>query len=164
MKESTRPGYRIWLIIFAVVFILGLAGIFGVRAFIALAMRYPDMLITLLPDLIRSSVFVVVDAVLGVAAIILAIRGTLKRSTYRVWLLIIAFGFVMHFGLGLITGIYATKFMIRYDFAHHKYEYYNLIGGGIITLIYAGLAVAAIIMSRRVKQSQLSTTHLSEQV
>jgi len=152
MKDRTRLGYRIWLIIFAVVFILGLVGIFGLRAFIALAMRYPDMLKTLLPDLIRSSVFVVVDALLAVAAIILAVNTTLKKSTYQLWLLIIAIGFVMHFGLGLITGIEAVKFMIRYDFAHHKYEYYNLIGGGVITLIYGGLAVVAYIVSRRIQR------------
>lgn len=156
MKERTMPGYRTWLIIFAVVFIIGLVGVFGLRALIAIAGRNPDMLNTLLPDLIRSSVFVVVDAVLGAAAIILAIRGTLKRSTYQLWLLIIAVGFVMHFGLGLITGIDAVKFMIRYDFAHHKNDYYNLIGSSIVTLIYGGLAVTAIIMSRRVKQNQLA--------
>ena len=156
MKESKMPGHRIWLIIFAVVFILCLVGIFGLRATIAISMRYPETLQTMLPDLIRSSVFVVVDAVLGVAAIILAIRGTLNKSVCRVWLLIIAFGFVMHFGLGLITGIEAVKFMIRYDFAHHKYDYYNLIGAGIITLIYAGLAVAAFVISSRAKQSQLA--------
>jgi hypothetical protein len=130
---------------------------------LGITMRHPETLQQMLPGLIRNGLFVAVDALLAVAAVILAMRGTLKSSTYQLWLLIIAIGFLMHFGLGLISGVDAAKFMIRYDFAHHKFEYYNLVGAGMITLIYGGLAVIAFVLSRRTKQSQSSMIHLSEQ-
>ena len=152
MKGHRMPQYRVWLIIFAVVFLFGLVEIFGLRALIDIASRYPEMVNTLLPDLIRSSVLTLVDAVLVAATVIMAIRSSFARSTYQVWFMIIALGFVMHLGLGLITGVESVKFMIRYDFAHHKYDYYNLIGRGVITLTYGALASIAIIISRRIKR------------
>ena len=131
MKEYKGSSYRVWLIIFATVFLLGLVGIFGLRAIISSSDS--PVLKTELRTLIQTGI-ILVDVVLAVVAIILSIRATLKSSTYKVWFLIIAIGFIFNFGLGLIATIDAFNIILRYDFAHHKVDYYNVIGNSIIPL------------------------------
>ncbi len=150
MNEYRSPTYRVWLIIFAIVFLLSfLSGILGVRAIISIIIRNPEIMNTELYTVIRSGIIALMDGTLLVVATILLIRATLTRSTYQVWLLIIAIGFMLKFALGLIAGISAFNILSRYDFAHHKVDYYYLIGVSIITLIYGVFAVVAITLSRR---------------
>ncbi len=143
MKEHKGLSYRVWLLIFAIVFLLGLVGIFGLRTIISTSSEE-------LRTVIQTGIIILVDAVLAVVAIILSIRATLKSSTYKVWFLIIAIGFILNFGLGLIATIDAFNIVLRYDFAHHKVDYYNVIGNSIIPLIYGALSIVAIILSRRI--------------
>jgi hypothetical protein len=147
MKEHKGSLYRVWLLIFAFVFLLGLVGIFGLRTIISSSDS--PMLKTELRTLIQTGI-ILVDVVLAVVAIVLSIRTTLKRSTYKVWLLIIAIGFILNFGLGLIATIDAFNIILRYDFAHYKVDYYNVIGNSIFPLIYGALSIVAIILSRRI--------------
>jgi len=148
MKEHKGPSYRVWLLIFAIVFLLGLVGIFGLRAFISSSSRMGELK-TELSTIIPAGIILLADIVLAVATIILSIRTTLKRLTYKVWFLIIAIFFILQFGWGLIGTISDFNFVLRYDFAHYKVDYYNVIGNSIIPVIYGALAIVAILLSRR---------------
>ena len=153
MKEPDKSTYRLWLIIFAIVFVLGLQEIFGLRALIAIMVRHPDVAKTELSTAIQTGIVTLLDAVMAVAAIALSIRTTLKRSIYQAWLVAIAGGFTVKFVLGLIAGNTILEFIRRYDFAHHKAEYYVFIVQGIIILFYGVLALVAFLMSRRLSQN-----------
>ena len=148
MKEHKWLSYRVWLLIFAIVFLVGLVGIFGLRAIISSSSHMGELK-TELSTIIPVGIILLADVVLAVAAIILSIRTTLKRSTYKVWFLIIAIFFILQFGLGLIGIISDFKTLQLYeDFANNKAQYYNVIGNSIIPIIYGALAVIAIILSR----------------
>jgi len=151
MKNQNKGlSYRVWLLIFAIVFLLGLIGIFGLRAIISASSQMGELK-TELPTVIKASIFILVDVVLAAVATILSIHTTFKRSTYKVWFLIIAIIFILYFGLGLIATIGDLKILKIYegDFAHNKVQYFNVIGNSIIPLIYGALAVIAVILSRR---------------
>jgi hypothetical protein len=148
MKEHKGSSYRVWLLIFAIVFLLGLVGIFGLRAFISSSSRMGELK-TELSTIIPAGIILLADIVLAVAAIILSLRTTLKRSTYKVWFLIIAIFFILQFGWGLIGTISDFNGILRYDFAHHKMDYYSVIGNSIIPIIYGALAIVAVMLSRR---------------
>ena len=151
MSEYKQSTYRVWLIIFAIVFILSfLQGIFGLRALIGIIVRNPEVINTELFTLIRSAVIVLVNAVLAVATVVLSIRTARKRSSYQVWFLIIAIGFTLKFALGLITGINAFNILSPHRIAGpYKFDYYTLIGCSLITLIYGVFAVVSTVLSRR---------------
>jgi len=102
MNQNKGLSYRIWLLIFAIVFLLGLVGIFGLRAIISASSQMGELK-TELPTVIKASIFILVDVVLAAVATILSIHTTFKRSTYKVWFLIIAIIFILYFGLGLIA-------------------------------------------------------------
>ena len=89
MNQKKGSTYRVWLLIFAIVFLLGLVGIFGLRAIISSSSAMGELK-TELSTVIPAGIILLADVVLAVAAIILSIRTTLKRSTYKVWFLIIA--------------------------------------------------------------------------
>jgi len=150
MNQNKGLSYRVWLLIFAIVFLLGLIGIFGLRAIISASSQMGELK-TELPTVIKASIFILVDVVLAAVATILSIHTTFKRSTYKVWFLIIAIIFILYFGLGLIATIGNLKILNMYegDFAHNKVQYFNVIGNSIIPLIYGALAVIAVILSRR---------------
>ena len=148
-NQNKKLSYRVWLLIFAIVFLLGLVGILGLRAIISSSSAMGE-LNTELSTVIQTGIIISVDVVLAVVAIILSIRTTLKSSTYKVWFLIIAVGFILNFVLGLIASIGAFNTLRLYeDFTYHKMDYYNVIGNSIIPLIYGALSVIAIILSRR---------------
>jgi hypothetical protein len=92
MNQNQKLSYRVWLLIFAIVFLLGLVGILGLRAIISSSSAM-GQLNTELSTIIQTGIIISVDVVLAVVAIILSIRTTLKSSTYKVWFLIIAVGF-----------------------------------------------------------------------
>jgi hypothetical protein len=148
-NQNKKLSYRVWLLIFAIVFLLGLVGILGLRAIISSSSAMGE-LNTELSTVIQTGIIISVDVVLAVVAIILSIRTTLKSSTHKVWFLIIAVGFILNFVLGLIASIDAFNTLRLYeDFTYHKMDYYNVIGNSIIPLIYGALSVIAIILSRR---------------
>jgi hypothetical protein len=153
-NQNKKLSYRVWLLIFAIVFLLGLVGILGLRAIISSSSAMGE-LNTELSTVIQTGIIISIDVVLAVVAIILSIRTTLKSSTHKVWFLIIAVGFILNFVLGLIASIGAFNIVLRYDFAHHKVDYYNVIGNSIIPLIYGALSVVAIILSRRITNKTL---------
>jgi hypothetical protein len=71
MSEYKKSTYRVWLIIFAIVFFLSfLSGIFGLRALVGIVVRDHEAMNTELFTLIRSGIIVSIDAVLGVIAIV----------------------------------------------------------------------------------------------
>jgi hypothetical protein len=149
MNQKKGSTYRVWLLIFAIVFLLGLVGIFGLRAIISSSSAMGELK-TELSTVIPAGIILLADVVLAVAAIILSIRTTLKRSTYKVWFLIIAVFFILQFGWGLIGTISDFRILRLYDdFAQNKAQYYNVIGNSIIPLIYGALAIVAFILSRR---------------
>jgi hypothetical protein len=113
---------------------------------------------TELSTIIPAGIILLADIVLAVATIILSIRTTLKRLTYKVWFLIIAIFFILQFGWGLIGTISDFNFVLRYDFAHYKVDYYNVIGNSIFPLIYGALSIVAIILFRRIS---IKTQHSS---
>ena len=148
-NQNKKLSYRVWLLIFAIVFLLGLVGILGLRAIISSSSAMGE-LNTELSTVIQTGIIISVDVVLAVVAIILSIRTTLKSLTHKVWFLIIAVGFILNFVLGLIASIDAFNTLRLYeDFTYHKMDYYNVIGNSIIPLIYGALSVIAIILSRR---------------
>jgi Flp pilus assembly protein protease CpaA len=105
---------------------------------------------TELSTIIPAGIILLADIVLAVAAIILSIRTKLKRSTYKVWFLIIAVFFILQFGWGLIGTIGDFKTLQIYEpFATNRAQYYNVIGNSLIWLIYGALAIVAIMLSRR---------------
>jgi len=149
MKEHKWSSHRVWLRIFAIVFLLGLVGIFGLRAIISSSSHMGELK-TELSTIIPAGIILLADIVLAVAAIILSIRTTLKRSTYKVWFLIIAIFFILQFGWGLEGTISDFKTLQIYEaFATNKAQYYNVIGNSIIPVIYGALAIVAIMLSRR---------------
>jgi hypothetical protein len=149
MNKNKWSPYRVWLLIFTIVFLLGLVGIFGLRAYISSSSRMGELK-TGFSTIIPAGIILLADIVLAVAAIILSIRTTLKRSTYKVWFLIIAIFFLLQFGWGLIGTISDFKTLqIHETFATNKAQYYNVIGNSIIPLIYGALSIVAIILSRR---------------
>jgi hypothetical protein len=149
MNQNKGLSYRVWLLIFAIVFLVGLVGIFGLRAIISSSSQMGE-LNTELGTVIQTGIIISVDVVLAVVAIILSIRTTLKSSTYKVWFLIIAVGFILNFVLGLIASIGAFNTLRLYeDFAYHKMDYYNVIGNSVIPLIYGALSIVAIMLSKR---------------
>jgi hypothetical protein len=149
MNQNKGLSYRVWLLIFAIVFLVGLVGIFGLRAIISSSSQMGE-LNTELGTVIQTGIIISVDVVLAVVAIILSIRTTLKSSTYKVWFLIIAIFFILQFGLGLIGTISDFKTLQLYeDFAYHKMDYYNVIGNSVIPLIYGALSIVAIMLSKR---------------
>jgi hypothetical protein len=72
-----------------------------------------------------------------------------KRSTYQVWLLIFAIAFLLSFVLGLFGEAGIVRVIMQHREVLQR-ELYTVIEGGIIALIDAVLAVAAIILSRRI--------------
>jgi hypothetical protein len=157
MNQNKWSTYRVWLLIFTIVFLLGLVGIFGLRAYISSSSRMGELK-TELSTIIPAGIILLADIVLAVATIILSIRTTLKRLTYKVWFLIIAIFFILQFGWGLIGTISDFNFVLRYDFAHYKVDYYNVIGNSIFPLIYGALSIVAIILFRRIS---IKTQHSS---
>jgi len=149
MNQNKGLSYRVWLLIFAIVFLVGLVGIFGLRAIISSSSQMGE-LNTELGTVIQTGIIISVDVVLAVVAIILSIRTTLKSSIYKVWFLVIAVGFILNFVLGLIASIGAFNTLRLYeDFAYHKMDYYNVIGNSVIPLIYGALSIVAIMLSKR---------------
>ena len=105
---------------------------------------------TELSTIIPAGIILLADIVLAIAAIILSIRTTLKRSTYKVWFLIFAIFFILQFGWGLIGTISDFKTLQIYEaFATNEAQYYNVIGNSIIPVIYGALSIIAIMLSRR---------------
>ena len=94
MNKNKRSTYRVWLLVFAIVFLLGLVGIFGLRAYISSSSRMGELK-TELGTIIPAGIILLADIVLAIAAIILSIRTTLKMSTYKVWFLIFAIFFIL---------------------------------------------------------------------
>ena len=149
MNQNKGSTYRVWLLIFAIVFLLGLVGIFGLRAYISSSSHMGELK-TGLSTIIPAGIILLADVVLAVAAIVLSLRTTLKRSTYKLWFLVIAVFFILQFGWGLIGTISDFKTLHLYeDFAQNKAQYYNMIGNSIFPLIYGALAIVAFILSRR---------------
>ena len=149
MNKNKRSTYRVWLLVFAIVFLLGLVGIFGLRAYISSSFRMGELK-TELGTIIPAGIILLADIVLAIAAIILSIRTTLKRSTYKVWFLIFAIFFILQFGWGLIGTISDFKTLqIHEAFATNEAQYYNVIGNSIIPVIYGALSIIAIMLSRR---------------
>ena len=149
MNQNKWSTYRVWLLIFTIVFLLGLVGIFGLRAYISSSSRMGELK-TELSTIIPAGIILLADIVLVIAAIILSIRTTLKMSTYKVWFLIFAIFFILQFGWGLIGTISDFKTLQIYEaFATNKAQYYNVIGNSIIPVIYGALSIIAIMLSRR---------------
>jgi acyl-CoA hydrolase len=72
-----------------------------------------------------------------------------KRSTYQIWLLVFGIAFLLSFVLGL----FGEAGIVRNVIQHHEVlqeELFTVIEGGIIALVNAVLAVAALILSRRI--------------
>ena len=152
MNGSTRSTYRWWIIVFAIVFFLGFVpDIFGLRAYISIIIRSPELMETGLGTLIRSSIVTFVDGVLFVVAVILSLRTAYyKSSTHQKWFLVIAAGFALKFVFGLISGVRHFGILSQHSFiGTYRIDFYMWIGGIIVILAYGALAVVATLLSRR---------------
>ena len=152
MNGGKKSTYRWWIIVFAIVFFLSFVpDIFGLRAYISIIIRSPELIETGLGTLIRSSIVTFVDGVLFIVAAILSLRTAHhKNSTHQKWSLVIAVGFALKFVFGLITGIGHFNILSQHAFTGiHRIEFYTWIGRIMVVLAYGALAVVATILSRR---------------
>ncbi|OGN87218.1 MAG: hypothetical protein A2158_02480 [Chloroflexi bacterium RBG_13_46_14] len=152
MSDDKRSAYRWWIIVFAIVFFLSFVpDIFGLRAYISIIIRNPELMETGLGTLIRSSIVTFVDGVLFIVAVILSLRTAYyKSSTHQKWFLVIAAGFALKFVFGLTAGIRHFNILSQHDFTEtYRMEFYMWIGGSIVILAYGALAVVATVLSRR---------------